>query len=62
MDTDIRIPVTADQKQLIAEALADEPGGLAAWARDVLLKAAERRLVKRSSPQTFADGIHNIGE
>ena len=43
MDTDIRIPVTQDQKRTIAQAVADDPRGLAAWARDVLLRAAEKR-------------------
>lgn len=43
MDTDIRIPVTAEQKQEIADAVADEPGGMAAWARAVLLQAAHRK-------------------
>ena len=47
MSTDIRIPVTADQKRMIADAVADEPGGLAAWARQILLEAAERRLSRR---------------
>jgi hypothetical protein len=47
MDTDIRIPVTADQKRLIAAAVADEPGGLAAWARQVLLQAAGERVASR---------------
>jgi hypothetical protein len=44
MDTDLRIPVTAEQKQLIAEAVADYPAGLAAWARQVLLQAAKVRI------------------
>jgi hypothetical protein len=44
MDTDIRIPVTAAQKRAISQAVADEPGGLAAWAREILLQAAERKL------------------
>jgi hypothetical protein len=44
MDNDLRIPVTADQKELIAQAVADDPGGLAAWARQVLIQAAQRRL------------------
>jgi hypothetical protein len=47
MDTDIRIPVTAEQKQLIREAVADAPEGLAAWARWVLLRAAEERIAAR---------------
>jgi hypothetical protein len=41
---DLRIPVTADQKQLIVEATRDEPDGLAAWARALLLAAARRKL------------------
>ena len=49
MDTDLRIPVTAEQKQLIAEALRDEPAGLAAWAREVLLDAAKERIDKRKA-------------
>jgi len=40
MDTDLRIPVTTEQKRAIMEAVADEPAGFAAWARDVLLRAA----------------------
>jgi len=44
MDTDLRIPVTAEQKALIMAAIADEPSGFAAWARHVLLEAAKKRL------------------
>ncbi len=47
MSTDLRIPVTSEQKRLIADALADEPDGLAAWARGVLLHAAKERLTVR---------------
>jgi hypothetical protein len=43
MDTDIRIPMTMEQKQTITDAVAEEPGGLAAWARGILLDAAKRR-------------------
>lgn len=46
MDTDLRIPVTSEQKKLIQEATADEPEGLAAWARAILLDAAKRRITK----------------
>jgi hypothetical protein len=42
MDTDLRIPVTGDQKRLIAEAASEEPAGMAAWARSVLLEAAAK--------------------
>lgn len=51
MDADIRIPVTADQKRLIVAAVADEPGGLAPWARQVLLRAAgERAALRKQGP------------
>lgn len=48
MDMDVRIPVTAEQKQLLADAVADEPSGLAAWAREVLLEAARKKLAKKN--------------
>jgi hypothetical protein len=44
MNTDLRIPVTAEQKEVIIQAIADEPSGFAAWARQVLLEAASKRL------------------
>lgn len=44
MDTDLRIPMTSEQKALIAAATQDEPGGMAAWARAVLLTAARKQL------------------
>jgi hypothetical protein len=47
MDTDLRIPMTRSQKQVIDEATSDEPGGMAAWARSVLLGAATRKLEKK---------------
>ena len=40
MDTSLRIPVTSEQKALIDQATADEPEGMAAWARALLLEAA----------------------
>ncbi len=46
MDRDIRIPVTSEQKALITEATADEPEGMAAWVRAVVLDAAKRKLNK----------------
>ena len=46
MDTDLRIPVTSEQKALIQQATADEAEGMAAWARAVLLDAARRKLAK----------------
>lgn len=46
MDIDLRVPVTAEQKQRIMDAIADEPEGFAAWARAVLLRAADQRVKK----------------
>jgi hypothetical protein len=46
MDRDIRIPVTSEQKALINDATADEPEGMAAWVRAVVLEAAKRKLAK----------------
>jgi hypothetical protein len=54
MSTDIRIPVTADQKTLLMEAVADEPGGLAAWARQILLQAAEKKTGQRIHSKAIA--------
>jgi hypothetical protein len=51
MDTDLRIPVTSEQKQLIQDATADEPEGMAAWARAVLLSAAQRKLDDKQRPR-----------
>jgi hypothetical protein len=44
MDTSLRIPVTSEQKQLIADATRDEPEGMAAWARSVMLQAARAKM------------------
>jgi hypothetical protein len=49
MDTDLHIPVTSEEKQLMQEAMAEGPEGLAAWARDVLLQAAREQLARRES-------------
>ena len=46
-DTDLRIPVTAEQKLKIMEAIADDPDGFAAWARTVLHSAAQRKIASR---------------
>jgi hypothetical protein len=46
MDTDLRIPLTTEQKAIIDKAAADELGGKAEWARAVLLAAAKRKLAK----------------
>ncbi len=47
MDTDLRIPLTSEQKAAIDEATADEPEGKAAWARAILLDAARRKMARR---------------
>jgi hypothetical protein len=44
MDTDLRIPVTSEQKALILEATSDEPDGMASWVRGVVLEAAKRKI------------------
>lgn len=45
-DVDLRIPVTEDQKSLIAEAAAASQSDVAAWVRPILLGAAEETLAK----------------
>jgi hypothetical protein len=47
MDTDLRVPLTGEQKALLDEATSDEPQGKAAWARTVLLDAARKKIAKR---------------
>jgi hypothetical protein len=47
MDTDLRIPMTSEQKQLLDKATSDEPEGKAAWARAILLDAAKRKIAKK---------------
>jgi hypothetical protein len=44
MDTDLRIPLTTEQKAIIDAATVDEPAGKAEWARTLLLTAAKRKL------------------
>jgi len=51
MDSVLRIPLTAAQKQIIADAAgADASGNMATWAREVLLDAARKAL--RSGART----------
>ncbi len=59
MDTDIRIPLTAEQKKVIAAAVADEPGGMASWAREVLLDAASNRLATRKQQAKKSQRAHD---
>lgn len=46
MDVYLRIPVTTEQKEIIQQATGDEPEGMAAWARAVLLDAAKRKIAQ----------------
>jgi hypothetical protein len=47
-DVDLRVPVTAAQKARIMEAVSLDGEDMAAWARAVLLKAAENRIAKQN--------------
>lgn len=44
MDSDLRIPMTADQKRMVYDAATADESDVAAWVRPVLLKAAKDRL------------------
>lgn len=44
---DLRIPVTEDQKRLVAEAAAADGADVATWLRPIVLGFAEERLSKR---------------
>jgi hypothetical protein len=46
MDTDLRIPLTSEQKAQIVEATKDEPESMAAWARSAP-KCGEKEIVQR---------------
>ena len=48
MSADLRIPVTEEQKQLITQAAASRQSDFAAWARPILLKAAQQQLASIS--------------
>lgn len=48
MDKDVRIPLTAMQKQRLMQAASETPEGFAAWARRVLLQASDELLAARS--------------
>jgi hypothetical protein len=53
MDAYLRIPVTTEQKQVIMDATGNEPEGMSAWARSVLLEAARKKISKeRDGPQS----------
>jgi hypothetical protein len=44
MDTDLRIPITAEQKMLIAKAAAKDGEDMAAWIRPIIVRAAQNKL------------------
>ena len=46
-DVDLRIPVTGDQKELIAKAAKMTGEDMAGWARPILLRAASAIIVER---------------
>src|SRR5262245_40395742 len=48
METDLRIPLTSEQQQLLLEATREEPDGMAAWARALLLEAARAQLARKA--------------
>jgi hypothetical protein len=53
MDRDMHVfPLPVSKKPLIIEATADEPQGMAAWARAVLLDAAKRKLTKNGNRES----------
>jgi uncharacterized protein (DUF1778 family) len=43
-NVDLRIPVTAEQKRLVSQAATLEGLDMAAWARQILVREAQRRL------------------
>jgi hypothetical protein len=49
MNADLRIPVTADQKQRVMEAAQMDGSEVAAWLRPVILRAVDERLAKRKT-------------
>lgn len=49
MDTDLRIPLTSEQKALIDAATASDTEGKAAWARAILPREARKRDAKSAA-------------
>jgi uncharacterized protein (DUF1778 family) len=47
---DVRIPLTEDQKKVIAEAAAADGADVATWARPLLLELARARTDGRNQP------------
>jgi hypothetical protein len=55
MTTDLRIPVTPDQKQLVADAMALDGREFAGWARELILEAV-RSMLDREKRKTARAG------
>ena len=53
---DLRIPVTEEQKDLIAKAAAAMQSDVATWIRPILLEAARMQLSKRRMPKMSRAG------
>jgi len=51
-DMDLRIPVTADQKELVTQAATEAGLEMAPWARGILLEAAQKQLGGQKSRRT----------
>jgi uncharacterized protein (DUF1778 family) len=51
-DVDLRIPLTADQKQLIAHAASLDQADMAAWVRPLLIQAAQMRVAQQPKPNS----------
>lgn len=43
----LRIPVTADQKDLIVRAAQEDGLDMATWARPILIRAAQKRVKRK---------------
>lgn len=52
MDKDLRIPVTAEQRELVRRAVDTLGMEMAAWARPLLLEAAERVLAQKKAKKS----------
>ena len=49
MDVDLRIPLTAEQKQLVAEAANLDQSDVATWVRPIIVQAARERVAKKAA-------------
>jgi uncharacterized protein (DUF1778 family) len=45
--SEVRIPVTEEQKKIIADAAAEQGADVATWLRPIVLMAAEEQLSKQ---------------